>query len=136
MKKLQRIELLKDFIQEAVDRGATSVQAVHEYIADLPFEALEQTGLLTEDKSGLRQKQQQTIGVVYDAIRRINREIGQLISDQFENLEESTEAAARMVPEPPASKPAAPRKAAASKTAKQAVKKAATKKAAAKKKAG
>ncbi|WP_022976226.1 hypothetical protein [Nevskia ramosa] len=135
MKKLQRIELLKDFIQEAVDRGATSVQAVHEYIADLPFEALEQTGLLTEDKTGLRQKQQQTIGVVYDAIRRINREIGQLISDQFENIEESTEAASRMAPEPPA-KPAAPRKATASKAAKKAVKKAAPSKAAAKKKAG
>ncbi|WP_295681870.1 hypothetical protein [uncultured Nevskia sp.] len=135
MKKLQRIELLKDFIQEAVDRGATSVQAVHEYIADLPFEALEQTGLLTEDKTGLRQKQQQTIGVVYDAIRRINREIGQLISDQFENIEESTEAASRMAPEPPASKPAAPRKA-APKAAKKTVKKAAPRKAAAKKKAG
>lgn len=135
MKKLQRIELLKDFIQEAVDRGATSVQAVHEYIADLPFEALEQTGLLTEDKTGLRQKQQQTIGVVYDAIRRINREIGQLISDQFENIEESTEAASRMAPEAPVSKPAVPRKA-ASKAAKTAVKKAASRKAAAKKKAG
>ncbi|WP_293392645.1 hypothetical protein [Nevskia sp.] len=136
MKKLQRIELLKDFIQEAVDRGATSVQAVHEYIADLPFEALEQTGLLTEDKTGLRQKQQQTIGVVYDAIRRINREIGQLISDQFENIEESTEAASRMAPEPSPSKPAAPRKAVASKSVPKAVKKAAPRKAAAKKKAG
>ena len=56
MKKLQRLELLKDFIQEAVDRGATSVQAVHQYIADLPFEALEQTGLISEEKAGLRQK--------------------------------------------------------------------------------
>ncbi len=128
MKKLQRLELLKDFIQEAVDRGATSVQAVHEYIADLPFEALEQTGLLSEEKIGLRSKQQQTIGVVYDAIRRINREIGQLISDQFENLEESSIAAERLAPEPApvAVKKAAPRKAAA--------KKAAGKKAAAKKK--
>lgn len=119
MKKLQRLELLKDFIQEAVDRGATSVQAVHEYIADLPFEALEQTGLISEEKAGLRQKHQQTIGVVYDAIRRINREIGQLISDQFENLEESKTAAAHLAPEPePVAKPAAakavaPKKAAA-----------------------
>ena len=119
MKKLQRLELLKDFIQEAVDRGATSVQAVHEYIADLPFEALEQTGLISEEKAGLRQKHKQTIGVVYDAIRRINREIGQLISDQFENLEESRTASERIAPEPPpaaAPKPAAaPRKKAAAK---------------------
>ena len=50
MKKLQRVELLKDFIQEAVDKGATSVEQVHQYIADLPFEALEKTGLLQDDK--------------------------------------------------------------------------------------
>lgn len=134
MKKLQRLELLKDFIQEAVDRGATSVQSVHQYIADLPFEALEQTGLLSEEKIGLRSKHQQTIGVVYDAIRRINREIGQLISDQFENLEESSIAAERLAPEPAlavAKKAAVPRKTAAKKAA---GKKAAGKKAAAKKK--
>lgn len=125
MKKLQRIELLKDFIQEAVDRGATSVQSVHQYIADLPFEALQQTGLLTEDKAGLRAKQQQTIGVVYDAIRRINREIGQLISDQFENLEESTVAARHMAaPAAPAkSKPAVAAKPKAAAKKKPAVKK-------------
>ena len=133
MKKLQRLELLKDFIQEAVDRGATSVQAVHQYIADLPFEALEQTGLISEEKAGLRQKHQQTIGVVYDAIRRINREIGQLISDQFENLEESTVAAARMAPEPDPAPPAVKPKAAAKKAAPR--KKAAAKKASAKKQA-
>ncbi|HET7797090.1 MAG TPA: hypothetical protein VFK72_04355 [Nevskia sp.] len=139
MKKLQRIELLKDFIQEAVDRGATSVQAVHEYIADLPFEALQQTGLLKEEATGLQQKHRQTIGVVYDAIRRINREIGQLISDQFENLEETRDAAERMAPAPmpkpsPSPRPAAKKPTAAKSAAKKApAKKAAPRKRAAKK---
>jgi len=141
MKKLQRIELLKDFIQEAVDRGATSVQAVHEYIADLPSEALQQTGLLKEEATGLQQKHRQTIGVVYDAIRRINREIGQLISDQFENLEETRDAAERMAPAPtpkpspsPSPRPAAKKPTAAKSAAKKApVKKAAPRKRAAKK---
>lgn len=132
MKKLQRLELLKDFIQEAVDRGATSVQAVHQYIADLPFEALEQTGLIDAEKSALRQKHRQTIGVVYDAIRRINRDIGQLISDQFENLEESKIAASRIAPAPAAPRPA-PTPAAADR--KPVAKKPAAKKAAAKKRA-
>src|ERR1700756_3558640 len=89
MKAVQRIELLKDFIQEAVDRGASSVEQIHQYIADLPFEALEKSGLMEEDKLKLREKKRRSIGMVYDAIRRINREIGQLISDQFENLEET-----------------------------------------------
>jgi hypothetical protein len=46
MKSLQRLELLKDLIQEAVDRGATSVEQIHQSIADLPFEVLERLGLL------------------------------------------------------------------------------------------
>src|ERR1044071_6120159 len=88
MSKLQRIELLKDLIQQAVDRGATSVEQIHQYIADLPFEALERTGLLDEDKLKVREKKTRTIGMVYDAIRRINKQVGDLISDQFENLED------------------------------------------------
>jgi polyhydroxyalkanoate synthesis regulator phasin len=93
MNKLQRVELLKDLIQEAVDKGATSVEQVHQYIADLPFEALEKAGLLRDDRLGLRARQRRSIGMVYDAIRRINREIGQLLSDQFETLEDSAQAA-------------------------------------------
>jgi hypothetical protein len=93
VKKLERLELLKDFVQEAVDKGATSVEQVHQYIAGLPFDALEQSGLLQDDKLQLRDKQRRTIGMVYDAIRSINREIGQLISDQFETLEDSSLAA-------------------------------------------
>jgi hypothetical protein len=88
MSKLQRLELLKDMIQQAVDRGATSVEQIHQYIADLPFEALERAGLLDNDKLKVRQKKTRTIGMVYDAIRRINKQVGDLISDQFENLED------------------------------------------------
>ncbi|HZR36424.1 MAG TPA: hypothetical protein VFA75_13710 [Nevskia sp.] len=115
MKAVQRLELLKDFIQEAVDRGATSVEQIHQYIADLPFEALEKTGLLEHDKLRLREKKRRSIGMVYDAIRRINREIGQLISDQFENLEETGHVGAVLnekaaTQAPPKKKPAARKK--------------------------
>jgi len=88
MRKLQRVELLKDLIQEAVDRGATSVEEIHQSIADLPFEALERLGLLDSDGADLRDTMTRSIGLVYDAIRRINRDVGELLSDQFENLED------------------------------------------------
>ena len=137
MKKMQRLELLKDFVQEAVDRGANSVESIHQYIADLPFEALEVTGLLRQDRFDLRAKHRQTIGTVYNAIRRINHEIGQLISDQFENVEESKDVddLIRVTPAPVAPKKAAAKKAAVYKAAakKAVVKKAVVKKAAAKK---
>lgn len=102
MKKLQRLELLKDFVQEAVDRGATSAESIHQYIADLPFEALEATGLLDRDRSALRKRQQRTIGMVYSAIRRINREIGKLLSEQFGTPDDRDDAddQFRLQPEP------------------------------------
>jgi hypothetical protein len=108
MKPLQRDELLKDFIQEAVDQGATTVQQIHEFIADLPFEALERSGLIDSEKLSIREKQKRSIGMVYDAIRRINHEIGTLISDQFANLEDADKAARAM--SKPSAKAASSRK--------------------------
>ncbi len=88
MTKLERVELLKDLIQQAVDRGATSVEQVHQTIAALPFDALERLGVLEDKSRTLRDAHGRTIGMVYNAIRTINREIGELLSDQFELLED------------------------------------------------
>lgn len=96
MKRLERLEWLKDTIQDAVDRGASSVEQVHQSIAELPFEALEKSGLMKQDRFGLRDRQRRTIGMVYNAIRTINAQVGALISDQFENLDEAKTAAQRM----------------------------------------
>jgi hypothetical protein len=96
METLQRVELIKDMVQQAVARGATSVEQIHQYIADLPFEALERSGVLDDDRLGLRQAQQRTIGMVYDAIRRINDEVGRFVSDQIENLEDGRALAERL----------------------------------------
>lgn len=120
MKAVQRLEVLKDFIQEAVDKGASSVQQIHEHIADLPFEALEKSGLLDDDKLKLRDRQRRTIGMVYDAIRRVNKQVGELISDQFENIEDAgtvMETVSKKAAAKPKTAHAAPRKAAAKKKA-------------------
>ena len=96
MENLQRVELIKDMVQQAIDRGATSVEHIHQYVADLPFEALERSGLLEDDRLQLRQKQQRTIGMVYEAIRRINDEVGRFVTDQIENLEDGRALAERL----------------------------------------
>lgn len=89
MALLNKLEMLKDMIQTAIDNGARTVEDVHKAIADLPFEILEKNGLLDDDKQQLRQRSQQTIGAVYGTIREINQKIGELASDMFETLEDS-----------------------------------------------
>lgn len=93
MTKLSKLEILKDMVQMAVDKGATTVEQIHKTIADLPFEALEKSGLIEDDQMNLREKNQQTIGRVYNTIREINREIGDLASDMFEIAEDGQIAA-------------------------------------------
>lgn len=89
MALLNKLEMLKDMIQTAIDNGARTVEDVHKSIAYLPFEILEKNGLLDEDKQQLRERSQQTIGTVYGTIREINQKIGELASDMFEAIEDS-----------------------------------------------
>ena len=88
MSTMLRIEAIKDLIQEAVDKGATTVEQIHKVVADLPFSVLEQRGLLDDTTEAVRDTSARTIGSVYDAIRRINREIGEMASHVIEAVDD------------------------------------------------
>jgi hypothetical protein len=86
MARLARVELVKDLVQEAVDRGAASVERIHQAIAALPFDVLEAVGV--PDPLGLRERQRRVIGAVYAVVREANRQVGGMLSDAFESLED------------------------------------------------
>lgn len=89
MALLSRLEMLKDMVQEAIDKGATSVEEVHKAIAMIPFEAAERAGLLDDETNEKREMVLQPIGFVYDKIREINKLVGDMASDIFESLEDA-----------------------------------------------
>jgi len=89
---IARMEAVKDLIQEAVDKGATSVEQIHKTIAELPLTALQKRGLLGEEGSKALDVVDTSIGTVYEAIRSVNREIGELASGLFEALENHADA--------------------------------------------
>ncbi len=89
---LSRLEAIKDLVQEAIDKGAASVEQIHRAIADLPFAALERAGLLQEPAQKPRAVVGQSIGVVYAAIRRVNGEVGGLVTGLFESLDDHADA--------------------------------------------
>lgn len=93
---IARIEAVKDLIQEAVDKGATSVEQIHRTIADLPLDVLEKRGLLGEQGTSARKLVDTSIGAVYETIRAVNREVGELASGLFEALENHDEAQANL----------------------------------------
>lgn len=89
---LTRVEAIKDLIQEAVEKGATTVEQIHQTIASMPLDALARRGLLGDDPEAAKAAHAETIGVVYDTIRRVNKEIGDLASGLIETVEDQVEA--------------------------------------------
>ncbi|HLK10730.1 MAG TPA: hypothetical protein VKW76_05080 [Candidatus Binatia bacterium] len=63
------------FVQDAIDRGATTVEEVHKAIADLPLRILEDTDLLREPAKEARRLQDQTLGKIYGVIRQVNEQV-------------------------------------------------------------
>jgi hypothetical protein len=69
------------FVQDAIDKGATTVEEVHKAIADLPLEILERNDLLKEPAKEVKRLQDHTLGVIYDVIREINGQVGTYASE-------------------------------------------------------
>ena len=67
-------------VQDAIDKGATTVEEIHKSIADLPLRILEESELLKGPAKEVRRVQDHTIGMVYDVIRGINERVGVLAS--------------------------------------------------------
>ena len=63
---------LAKFIQDAIDKGATTVEEVHKSIADLPLKIFEESELLREPAKEVMRVQDHTIGAIYDLLRGIN----------------------------------------------------------------
>ncbi len=82
--KTSERKALAEFVEEAIEKGATTVEDVHKSIADLPLKILEESELLRGPAKEVRRVQDHTIGAIYDLIRHINQQIGTLASDLLE----------------------------------------------------
>ncbi len=70
-----------ELIQEAVDKGATTVEETHKAIADLPLKMLEEIEVLKKPVKEVRRVQDRSIAAVYDLIREINEQIRKLAGE-------------------------------------------------------
>lgn len=84
-----RLETIKDLVHDIVEAGADSVESIHKAIADLPLEVLEKRGLLNEPDKSPRKAVDQTIGSIYDAIRKVNDEVTSLASEILSEVSEA-----------------------------------------------
>jgi len=74
-------------VQDAIDKGVTTVEDLHKSLADLPFKVREESELLRGPAKEVRHLQDQTIKAVYGLIRRVNQQVGSLASELLEGLD-------------------------------------------------
>lgn len=78
-------------MQEAIENGATSVEDVHRSIAEKPLDYLRRIRPIEGQVDRLRQIQDETIGNVYETIRTINAQVGEIAKELLEKAEKSGE---------------------------------------------
>lgn len=75
------VKELTALIEDAVDKGATTVEQIHREIADLPLGVLERLGLFERSREDVRSIQDASIGAVYDVIRDVNHQVTKLAGE-------------------------------------------------------
>ena len=62
-------------IHDAIDEVTTTIERIHQSIAELPLDALHRVGPLEGAVDEVQSVQRRSIGAVYDLVRKINREV-------------------------------------------------------------
>ncbi len=75
---IAKIKSLKDAVQQAIASGAGSVEEVHRRISAMPFDQLQKIAAVEGLVQKARGKHDQTVGAVYDTIRKVNARVGEL----------------------------------------------------------
>ena len=77
---------IKDMVQDLVDKGATSVEEIHKSVADMPFDMLKKIDPTEGTADSARNLHHDTVGGVYNLIRKINKEVGEFASEILANV--------------------------------------------------
>jgi uncharacterized protein YbcC (UPF0753/DUF2309 family) len=75
------IKQLADVVEDAVDNGAKTVEEIHKAVADLPLHMLERFDVLHQAVKDVRKVQDESIGAIYDLIRKVNHEVAKLADE-------------------------------------------------------
>jgi len=84
---MEQLKGLVALVQEAIENGATTVEDVHRNIASKPLEMLRNVGALEGAVDKIQQIQDETIGNVYETIRMVNAQVGDIAKDMLDKVD-------------------------------------------------
>ncbi len=75
---------IQKVVKDAIDKGATNVEQVHQSIAKMPLKYLEKIERIESAAKKVGDIQEKTIGYVYDLIRRVNGKVDGIAKDMLQ----------------------------------------------------
>jgi hypothetical protein len=75
---MNNLKQFKDFVQDTVDKGITSVEEIHREIMNQPFYIIERMMPPDLPVKQVRKMQEQVIGSIYSMIRIVNKTVGDI----------------------------------------------------------
>jgi methyl-accepting chemotaxis protein len=78
------LEGIRAMVQDAINSGASTVEEVHKKIAAMPLAALKDVEGLGEVGQSVEDLTNTTIGTIYDTIRLVNDQVGQVAKQMLE----------------------------------------------------
>ena len=78
---------LKQKIKDAIDKGATDLEKIHKEILSMPLDYLAKIGPLEETAKGIKNFSNETVGSIYDFIRKLNQKIDEIATELLDKFE-------------------------------------------------
>jgi hypothetical protein len=81
---MTRVEAIRAMVQDAINSGASTVEEVHKKIVAMPLAALKNVEGLGEVGQSIEDLTNTTSGTIYDTIRQLNAQVGQVAKQMLE----------------------------------------------------
>ncbi len=80
---------IQNMVQKAIDNGASTVEEVHKSNARTPWEQLQKLGPMEGVAKGAQDLQDDSIGKVYETLRQVNQQVGDVAGELLKKIEVS-----------------------------------------------
>jgi hypothetical protein len=80
------------WLEDTVDRTATSIEEIHKSIAEIPLDVMRRSTFYAQTAEDVSDLHERSIGVVYDTVRDVNRRIFGLASHLLRPQDDDTRA--------------------------------------------
>ncbi|MBK7000998.1 MAG: hypothetical protein IPH35_13795 [Rhodoferax sp.] len=75
---MEMLNAMQKFVQESIDKGATSIEDVHKRLESMPLDFLAQITPLENIAKGSKEILNRSTGNVYESIRLVNMKVGEI----------------------------------------------------------